>query len=200
MKNIAVITGASSGLGVKFLEAVVHRYPQIDEYWIIARRKGRMDALVKKHKDKKIIAIKADLSDESSYIALNEKLNNEKPSVKVLINNAGYEKSGSFVDMEQKDILNMISVNMKGMTMIQKLFLPYISKDSYTIITCSISSFSPVPNQAVYSATKKYVYVFGKVLREELLDKGINVLLLCPGNMDTEMNPKGQGRQSQKNQ
>ena len=60
MKNIAVITGASSGLGVKFLEAVVHRYPQMDEYWIIARRKERMDKLAEKYKNKKVIAIEAD--------------------------------------------------------------------------------------------------------------------------------------------
>ena len=120
------------------------------------------------------------------------------PKVKVLINNAGYEKSGKFVDMGQEDILNMISVNIKVMTMIQRINLPYMQKGSYTIITCSVSSFAPVPNQTVYSATKKYVYYFGKALREELLDKDINVLLLCPGNMDTEMNPKGQGQQSQK--
>lgn len=198
MKNIAVITGASSGLGVKFLKAVVHRYPQMDEYWIIARRKERMDKLAEKYKNKKVIAIEADLSDESSYEALTGRLKNEKPSVKVLINNAGYEKSGKFSDMEQKDIMSMISVNMKGMTMIQKVFLPYMQKGSYTIITCSVSSFVPVPNQTVYSATKKYVYYFGKALREELLGRGINVLLLCPGNMDTEMNPKGQRGQGQK--
>lgn len=198
MADIAVITGASSGLGVKFLEAVVNRYPQMDEYWILARRKERLDKLAGKYKNKKVVAIEVDLSNESSYDGLIKRLENEKPKIKVLINNAGYEKSGKFVDMGQEDILNMISVNIKGMTLIQRIILPYMQKGSYTIITCSVSSFAPVPNQTVYSATKKYVYYFGKALREELLDKDINVLLLCPGNMDTEMNPKGQGRQSQK--
>ena len=69
---------------------------------------------------------------------------------------------------------------------------------SFSVITCSVSAFVPVPNQTIYAASKKYVYYFGKALREELLAKKINVLLLCPGNMDTEMNPRGQGRQSQK--
>ena len=198
MTNIAIITGASSGLGVKFLEAIINRYPLMDEYWILARRKERLDKLACKYKNKKVIAIEMDLSDENSYNELIKRLKNEKPHVKVLINNAGYEKSGKFLDMKQEDILNMISVNIKGMTLIQKIILPYMQKESYTIITCSISSFVPVPNQTVYSATKKYIYYFGKALREEMLDKNINVLLLCPGNMDTEMNPKGQGRQSQK--
>ena len=198
MANIAVITGASSGLGVKFLEAVINRYPQMDEYWILARRKERLDKLAGKYKNKKVITIEVDLSVEDSYNGLLKRLKDEKPQVRVLINNAGYEKSGKFADMKQEDILNMISVNVKGMTLIQKIILPYMQKGSYTIITCSVSSFTPVPNQAVYSATKKYIYYFGKALREELLDKEIHVLLLCPGNMDTEMNPKGQGRQSQK--
>lgn len=198
MKNIAIITGASSGLGVKFLEAIINRYPLMDEYWILARRKERLDKLAHKYKNKKVIAIEMDLSDENSYSELIKKLKNEKPYVRVLINNAGYEKSGKFLDMKQEDILNMISVNIKGTTLIQKIILPYMQKESYTIITCSISSFVPVPNQTVYSATKKYIYYFGKALREEMLDKDINVLLLCPGNMDTEMNPKGQGRQSRK--
>lgn len=198
MADIAVITGASSGLGVKFLEAAVNRYPQMDEYWILARRKERLDKLAGIYKNKKVVAIEVDLSEESSYVGLIKKLEYEKPQIKVLINNAGYEKSGKFADMRQEDILNMISVNIKGMTLIQRIMSPYMQKGSYTIITCSVSSFVPVPNQTVYSATKKYVYYFGKALREELLDKDINVLLLCPGNMDTEMNPKGQGRQSQK--
>lgn len=192
MADIAVITGASSGLGVKFLEAVIHRYPQLDEYWIIARRKERLEKLAGVYKDKKIVPIEADLGDEKSFDKISERLEKDKPHVKVLINNAGYVKSGMFSDMRQEDILSMIAVNVKGMTMIQKTFLPYMGKGSFTVITCSVSSFAPVPCQTVYSATKKYIYYFGKALREELLEKEINVLLLCPGNMDTEMNPKGQ--------
>ena len=198
MAGLAVITGASSGLGVKFLESVIHRYPQLDEYWIIARRKERLEKLAGAYKDKKIVPIEADLGDEKSYDKISERLEKDKPHVKVLINNAGYVKSGMFSDMDLEDILSMISVNVKGMTMVQKTFLPYMGKGSFTIITCSISSFAPVPCQAVYSATKKYIYYFGKALREELLEKEINVLLLCPENMDTEMNPKGQVRQGQK--
>lgn len=67
MADIAVITGASSGLGVNFLEAVVKRYPQMDEYWILARRKERLDKLAGKYKNKKVVAIEVDLSNESSF-------------------------------------------------------------------------------------------------------------------------------------
>jgi uncharacterized protein len=196
--NIAIITGASSGLGVKFLDAITRKYPTLDEYWIIARRTERLEALAKKYEPKKIVSIEADLSDEKAYVKIADKLKKEQPLIKVLINNAGYEKSGAFSSMQEKDILSMIAVNIKGMTMMQRICLPYMQTGSFSIITCSVSAFSPVPNQAIYAASKKYVYYFGKALREELLAKKINVLLLCPGNMDTEMNPKGKGRQSQK--
>ena len=194
--NIAVITGASSGLGVKFLEAVMKRYPSLDEYWIIARRKDRLEELVGKYPNKHIVPVDADLGDEANYGKIREKLETEKPTVKVVINNAGFERTGKYVDMKDSDILNMISVNVKGTSMVSKIFLPYMTKGSFMVITCSVSSFVPVPKQTVYSASKKYVYYFGKALREEVKADGINVLLLCPGNMDTEMNPKGQGSQS----
>jgi uncharacterized protein len=169
--NIAVITGASSGLGVKFLDAIIRKYPALDEYWIIARRTERLEALAKKYELKKIVLIEADLSDEKTYLRIADKLNTEQPIVKVFVNNAGYERSGAFSSMQEKDILSMISVNIKGMTMMQRICLPYMQAGSFSIITCSVSAFSPVPNQAIYAASKKYVYYFGKALREELLAK-----------------------------
>ena len=90
----------------------------------------------------------------------------------------------------------MISVNVKGLTMVQRICSPYFAKDSFAIMTCSVSSFTPIPHQAVYSASKRYIYALGKALREEEKRNNVNILLLCPGNMDTEMNPKGQARQS----
>ena len=196
--NIAAITGASSGLGVKFLDAIIRKYPNLDAYWIIARRIDRLEALAKKYPSKKIVPIEANLSNETSCVKIKNKLKTEQPMIKIFINNAGYEKSGPFSSMHERDILNMISVNIKGMTMIQRICLPYMQAGSFGIITCSVSAFAPVPNQAIYAASKKYAYYFGKALREELYKKEINILLLCPGNMDTEMNPKGKGRQSQK--
>lgn len=195
--DIAIITGASSGLGVKFLEAIIDKYPNLDEYWIIARRKERLDELASKYKEKKIICVKADLTSEQSYEEIANLLEKDNPNISILINNAGYEKSGLFVEMNLSDIQNMINVNMKGMAVIQRLCVPYMKEGSFSVITCSVSSFVPVPHQAVYSASKKYVYYFGRALRAELSSKKINVLLLCPGNMDTEMNPKGQARQSE---
>lgn len=81
--------------------------------------------------------------------------------------------------------------------MVQRICSPYFAKNSFAIVTCSVSSFTPIPHQAVYSASKRYVYALGKALREEGRRNKVNIMLLCPGNMDTEMqNPRGQARQS----
>lgn len=194
--NTAIITGASSGLGAEFLRAVAEKHPELDEIWLIARRRERMEQLISELPYQHFRIIPLDLGSDEAYQELESILHSEKPDIRVLINNAGYEKSGIFAEMEKTDIQKMLSVNVKGLTMVQRVCAPYMHSGSYAVLTCSVSSFTPVPHQAVYSATKKYVYFFGKALRDELRKQGINVLLLCPGNMDTEMNPKGQGRQS----
>lgn len=195
--KIAIITGASSGLGAEFTKMIIKQYPWLDEIWVIARRKERLEHLVKNNPDKKVRAIPLDLSADQEYGRLETLLSDVKPQISILINNAGYERSGSFRDMSATDIQNMISVNIKGLTMVQRICSPYFAKDSFAIMTCSVSAFTPIPHQAVYSASKRYIYALGKALREEEKRNNVNILLLCPGNMDTEMNPKGQARQSQ---
>ena len=194
--KIAVITGASSGLGVEFTKTIIKQYPKLDEIWILARRKDRLEDIVKHNPDQKIRAVTLDLGVDEEYRKLETLLSEVKPQIGILINNAGYECSGNFRDMSASDIQTIISVNVKGLTMVQKICSPYFAKDSFAIMTCSVSSFTPIPYQAVYSASKRYVYALGKALREEEKRNNVNILLLCPGNMDTEMNPRGQARQS----
>lgn len=194
--KIAVITGASSGLGVEFTKTIIKQYPKLDEIWILARRKDRLEDIVKHNPDQKIRAVTLDLGVDEEYRKLETLLSEVKPQIGILINNAGYECSGNFRDMSASDIQTIISVNVKGLTMVQKICSPYFAKDSFAIMTCSVSSFTPIPYQAVYSASKKYVYALGKALREEEKRNNVNILLLCPGNMDTEMHPRGQARQS----
>lgn len=188
--KIAVITGASSGLGVEFLEAVVERYPDLDEIWILARRKDRLEQLKAKYPTQAIVPIVADLANEATYGQIREYLLEKKPDIRVLINNAGCASAGEFAEMSEEAILAMIHVNIKALTMIQRLCMPYMHRGSFTVMTCSVTAFVPIPLQAVYSASKSYVYSLGKALREEVRQQGVHLLLLCPGNMNTEMNPQ----------
>lgn len=196
--DIAIITGASSGLGVEYAKTIIEMYSNLDEIWLIARRKERLEAFAKEHSQVKIRPILLDLAQNSSYDELETILEQGKPNIKLLVNNAGFERPGAFSMMNKSDILSMIDLNVKGFTMVNRVSLPYMSKGSLGIMTCSISSFCPVPNQAVYSASKIYVRFLSRALHEEVKKDGINILAMCPGNMDTEMNPKGGNSQSDK--
>lgn len=196
--NIAIVTGASSGLGVQYAKTIIDSDYHLDEIWLIARRKDRLEKIAEEHDQVKIRPIALDLSDDDSYIALSDLLNEEKPNIKILVNNAGSERPGDFASMQEKDILSMINLNVKGFTMINRVCIPYMKNKSFGVMTCSISSFCPVPNQAVYSSTKAYVRFLSRAIREEVKKDGINILAMCPGNMDTEMNPKGGTSQSEK--
>lgn len=196
--DIATITGASSGLGVEYTKAIMETYPSLDEIWLIARRKDRLEKFAEEHKQIKIRPVALDLPNNVSYEELKELLFKEQPNIKILVNNAGFERPGDFVTMKESDILSMIDLNVKGFTMINRTCLPYMKKGSFGIMTCSISSFCPVPNQAVYASSKIYVKYLSRALREEVKKDGINILAMCPGNMDTEMNPKGGSSQSEK--
>lgn len=194
--NIAIITGASSGLGVEYLKTIVSQEGQLDEIWLIARREERLQALAEQYKGVPIRPVALDLSKNEAYFALDEMLKQKNPSVRILINNAGYEKTGRFDEMPQDAILSMVELNVKGLTMLNRICFPYMEKGAVAILTCSVSSFCPVPAQAVYSASKAYVRSLGRSLHYEMKKKGVKVLTMCPGNMNTEMNPQGQGSQS----
>lgn len=152
--NIAVITGASSGLGKVFFGKVIERYPKLDEIWIIARRESKLKELASQYPDRKIRVLPLDLSDTKSIETLDDILKEQHPDIKVLINNAGFDRAGLFREMSQKDIYSLIDLNVTGTTMISRSCLPYMHEGSYQIITGSIGSFAPLPWRAVYSATK----------------------------------------------
>ncbi|MCR3759966.1 SDR family NAD(P)-dependent oxidoreductase [Clostridium felsineum] len=184
--NIAVITGASSGLGKVFFEKVMELYPNFDEIWLIARREDRLKEMANKY-DKKVRVLPLDLSDTKSIEILDGVLSEQRPNIKVLINNAGFDRAGLFREMKYEDIHSIINLNVMGMTMISRSCLPYMSNGSYEIITGSIGSFVPLPWRAVYSASKAYVRFFARALHEEERKRGVNIMLLSPGSMNTEM-------------
>lgn len=194
--DIAIITGASSGLGREYAKTIINLYPNLDEIWLIARRKDRLEQFAKEHSEVRIKSITLDLAENGSYDELKLMLENDNPNIKILINNAGFERTGSFATTASNDILSMIDLNIKGFTMINRICYQYMKSGSFGIMTCSVSSFCPVPNQAVYSASKIYVRYLSRAIREECKKDGINILAMCPGNMDTEMNPKGGNSQS----
>lgn len=184
--KIAIITGASSGLGYEYVKAVVERYPDLDEYWLIARRRERLEAIAEEYKDKKIVPVCLDLTKDESFAEFDALLKEKNPDIRLLINNAGFGKLGRLADMPYGDQIRMVDLNNKALTGITNISLPYMKKGSYVLNVCSIASFAPNPRMTVYCSTKAYVLSFSRSLRFELKERGINVIAVCPGPMRTE--------------
>lgn len=187
--KIAVVTGASSGLGEEFVRVISEKYNEVEEIWVIARRTDRLEALKARFPNKKIFPISLDLTKHESYETLSEMLESEKPEIKILVNNAGFGTLGDFDTMDLNTQTRMIELNNRALTAVTSISLPYMKRGSFALNVSSIASFAPNPRMTVYSATKSFVLSFSKSLRFELKKKGINVLALCPGPMDTEFLP-----------
>ena len=196
--SIAVITGASSGLGVCYIDAVTKLYPKIDELWMNASREERLKEVAKMYPDKRCVIIPMDMADMNNFKMLEEKLKADNPQIEVLINDAGVSAGGRFSDIELERMLKMIDLNCKGATAVTKVCLPYIIDGGTILEVSSTSAFVPNTNLIVYCASKSYVSAFSLGLREELKGRRINVCAMCPGFMLTEMTKpeltKGQSR------
>lgn len=155
--SIAVITGASSGLGVCYVDAVTKLFPEIDELWLIARREERLKEVSMKYPDKHCTIIPMDMTDMSSFKLLEEKLKTNNPQIEVLINDAGMSIGSPFEDMELESMLKIIDLNCKGATAITKICLPYIIDGGTILEVSSTSAFVPNTNLIVYCASKSYV-------------------------------------------
>ena len=183
--NIAVITGASAGLGTEYAKAVDKTRYDVEEIWLIARRQDKLQE-VANSLNKKVRVLSFDITDSkcvSDYVNL---LESEKADVKLLINNAGFGKLGLFYELSKEDNAGMIRLNCEALTVMANVTLPCMSEGAEIINTCSIASFAPNARMAVYSSTKAFVMSFSRALREELKPRKINCLAVCPGPMETE--------------
>lgn len=181
----AVITGASSGLGKEYIDAVISQYPTVDAFWLVARRKELLREIAEAHPDKTVAAISLDLAKEESIDVFEQLLKENNPEIKVLVNNAGFGKCEDFFSSNRRSQTDMIDLNCRALTGITRLCLPYMLDDSLVINVASIASFAPTPRMSVYAATKSFVLALSKALHDELRPRGIKVLAVCPGPMDT---------------
>lgn len=182
----ALITGASSGIGVDFAKYLSSLgYDLI----LVARRKERLEKLKKELKTNvKIISM--DLSSQENCVELYKQVSKEK--IDVLINNAGFGDFGKFHESNLEKELNMINVNIKAVHILTKLFLKDMVKNNkgYILNVASAASFSPGPLMATYYSTKSYVLRLTEGINEELRynKSNVKISVLCPGPVETEFN------------
>ena len=182
--KIAIITGASSGMGKEFVKQF-SQYVTVDEVWVIARREQQL-------KDLQTICpvavrpIPLDLCAQESFDTLSSLLEKEQPDVKLLVNASGFGKFGRFEKIPLADELRMIDLNCKALVAMTRIVLPYMHAGSHILQLDSLSAFQPVPFITTYGATKSFVLSYSRAMNAELKGTGIRMMAMNPGWVKTE--------------
>ena len=182
--NIAIVTGASSGMGREFVRQL-GGYVSVDEIWAVARRASALETL-KAEASVPVRPIVLDLLEASSFTRLEALLESEKPNVRLLVNAAGFGKFGRYDQIPLADSLKMIDLNCKALVAMTELTLPYMKRGAKLLNLDSLSAFQPVPYLNVYASTKAFVLSYTRSLARELRPRGIRVMAVSPGWVKTE--------------
>lgn len=180
--KIAVITGASSGIGAEFVRQLDNA-EHFDEIWVIARRLERLEQIEAKAK---VRPLALDLTEHCSFDEYEGLLEELKPEIAVLVNASGYGYFRAFLEDPLEKQLDMIDLNNKALTAMTYISLKYMTAGSRIYNMGSMSSIQPVPYINVYAATKAYVLSFSRALNFELKHRGIKVMAVCPYWVQTE--------------
>ena len=182
--NIAIVTGASSGMGKEFVKQL-SGYVKVDEVWVIARREQALKEL-QALCPYSIRPLAFDLGKEESFASISALLEKEQPDVKLLVNAAGFGKFGRFEKIPLADELGMIDLNCKALVAMTRIVLPYMHRGSHILQLDSLSAFQPVPFITTYGATKSFVLSYSRAMNAELKGTGIRMMAMNPGWVKTE--------------
>jgi short-subunit dehydrogenase len=183
LKKVALVTGASAGLGVEFARQLSKRGRRLV---IAARRKDRLDELAKELGNARSVAI--DLSKPNAAAKLLADIEANGETIDLLVNNAGFGLIGRFAELDAKRERKMIDLNVGTLADLCRAVAPgMIERKSGAILNvASTAAFQPGPKMAVYFATKAFVLSLTEALHEELKQYGVHVTCLCPGPTRTE--------------
>ena len=182
--SVAIITGASSGIGREFAKQLKEKL-SVNEFWFVARRVDKMERLSEELSvSAKIIS--ADLTKPEGIEKVKSELMADRPSVKYLINAAGFGKFGSFDQLSESDVADMIDLNSKALVLITHAVIPYMEKGGRIVELGSGSCFTPLPYFNTYAASKAFVLHYTKALNYEIKKYGLRATCFCPGWVETE--------------
>lgn len=187
MKQIAIITGASGGIGREFVRQM-YQY-EVDEIWAVARNQDKLERL-KEEYGAKIRPVSADLSQSQGLATIGKMLHEEPVMVRYLVNNAGMLELGASIEFSPETIEKTVDLNCKAVVQLANLCIPYMKEGSKMINIASSASFQPLPYLNLYAATKAFVRSYSRSLHMELRHAGITVTAVCPGWVDTSLLPE----------
>lgn len=181
--RIAVVTGASSGMGEEFCRHLDNK--DLDGIWLIARRADRLQSLSEKLSTECRI-LPLDLTDRGSFGVLRREMDSEDIDIRYLINCAGFGKFGNTWEIPEKDTFGMIDLNVTALVELSSICVPHMSDGSRIIQLCSASAYISLYRLNVYASTKAFVRSFCNGLRKEVKNRGITVTEVSPGWVDTD--------------
>lgn len=184
----ALVTGASSGLGVDFARELAALGARLV---IVARREDQLKQVQAEIKAKygvEVVTVALDLAAAGAPQALYDLVRQEKLQVDVLVNNAGFGVYGNELDIAWEKTNQMLQLDIVALTHLTKLFARDMVKRrfGYVLQIASIGAYQPSPTYAAYSAAKAYVLSFGEALNYELRGSGVSCTVLSPGVTATE--------------
>lgn len=184
MKKIAIVTGASGGMGQVFVRELAKE--TLDEIWIIGRNEQRLLAL-KNEFGERIISVCKDLTKNEDILSFSDLLKKQNPSVMWLINNAGIARMAPSKEFSYSEIEQTIGLNCKAPAVLINICIPFMEKGAKILNVSSASAFQPVPFINLYAATKAFERSYSRALNAELKSYGITVTAVCPSWVDTDM-------------
>ncbi len=176
--NIAVVTGASSGMGREFVAAIDRAYAP-DEIWVIARSADKLQSLCGQVRAF-IRPLALDLTQPAALESYGAALKTAQPDVRVLVCASGFGRFGAVADLTLSEQMEMIDLNAKALLGVTHMTLPYLNRGAHVYELGSLSAFQPVPYIGVYGATKAFVLSFSRALGQELRPRGVRVMAVCP--------------------
>lgn len=179
----ALITGASSGFGVEFAKLLALSKTNLV---LVARRIEPMNELaetLRRERGVQVVVIGLDLARAGAAAQLKADLDSRGIGINVLVNNAGYGMSGSFLDQPMEKIASMMQLNVMTLTELTHAFGRDMAKrgGGHILLMGSLLAFQAVPGYAAYAASKAYVLLLGEAMHQELAPRGVTVTTLCPG-------------------
>ena len=178
MKRIAVITGASSGMGRRFVLTCDEMGP-FDEIWAIARSRDKLEQL-QEAAPYPVRVMAMDLTDRTSFDKYAAALQEEPVEVGLLVNAAGFGKFRAVMDTPLDVNLNMADLNCQALQALCQLTVPYMRAGGHIVNFASQAAYQPIPCIDVYGASKAFVLSYSRALNRELKDRGVIVTAVCP--------------------
>lgn len=180
--KIAIVTGASSGMGKEFVQQIDRACNDLEQIWVVARSVESTEFADTKAE---IVRIPLDLTKSYAEAIFTARLQTENPQIKILVNSAGFGKLGKFAEVPLDIQTDMVECNNIALMKMCHWCIPYMVKGGYIINMASVAAFMPQMRFAIYAASKAFVLSFSRALHYELKDEKISVTAVCPGPVKT---------------